>query len=142
MARKKRKSMAEINVVPYIDVMLVLLIIFMITAPMLTQGVKVDLPKANTKPMKVKKDEEHVIVSILPNGEYVLERGKVSSQRSTLEEVEQYVKTVLSQQPQTQVLVRGDENVLYGKVIALMSTIQTAGAESVGLVTEAPPIKK
>lgn len=134
----KRRPIAEMNVVPYIDVMLVLLVIFMITAPILTQGVKVDLPKVASEPIKTPKNELPVIVSIRASGEYVIERGRDEDKAANLEYVQRYVSKILKQQPQTQVLVRGDQSVAYGKVVSLMTTLQAAGAESVGLVTEAP----
>lgn len=138
MAKDKRRPIAEMNVVPYIDVMLVLLVIFMITAPILTQGVKVDLPKVASEPLKSPKNKEPLIVSIKANGEYVVERGRSEDKAANLDYVHRYVSKILKQQPDTDVLVRGDEAVPYGKVIALMTTLQSAGAPSVGLVTESP----
>jgi len=138
MAKEKRRPIAEMYVVPYIDVMLVLLVIFMITAPILTQGVKVDLPKVASEPLKTPKNKEPLIVSIKANGEYVVERGRSEDKAANLEYVHRYVSKILKQQPETDVLVRGDEAVPYGKVIALMTTLQSAGAGSVGLVTESP----
>jgi len=133
---KKRALVAEINVVPYIDVMLVLLIVFMITAPLLMQGVKVDLPQASASPMK--KDEEPLIVSIKPDGSLFINLGENEKQAVSIEAVKQQVSSVLQNKPQTAVLVWGDRNVAYGKVVALMADLQSAGAESVGLVTEPP----
>jgi biopolymer transport protein TolR len=134
----KRKPMAEINVVPYIDVMLVLLIIFMVTAPMLNQGVDVDLPNANASPVTVEQDENQLIVSVSAQGLYYLERGSDDPKAMALIDIQQYVTTLLKSQPKTDVLVRGDEVVPYGVVVALMGRLQAAGAASVGLITEAP----
>lgn len=134
----KRKPMAEINVVPYIDVMLVLLIIFMITAPMLNQGVDVDLPNVDANPVRVEADENQLIVSISAKGLYYLERGSDDPKAMALVDIQQYVTTLLKSQPKTDVLVRGDESVPYGVVVALMGSLQNAGAVSVGLITEAP----
>jgi len=142
MAKEKRRPIAEMNVVPYIDVMLVLLVIFMITAPIMTQGVKVDLPKAASEPLKNQKNEEPLIVSIKANGEYIIERGRTEDKAANLQYVEQYVGKILKQQPDTNVLVRGDQAVPYGHVIQLMTTLQSAGAGSVGLVTESPEPSK
>jgi biopolymer transport protein TolR len=142
MARNKRRPIAEMNVVPYIDVMLVLMVIFMITAPVLTQGVKVDLPQVASEPLKAPKKEEPLIVSITKAGHYVIERGRDEDKAVNLEYVQRFVAKILKQQPQTDVLVRGDKEVLYGKVINLMTVLQAAGAVSVGLVTEAPPAGK
>lgn len=138
MARQKRRPIAEMNVVPYIDVMLVLLVIFMITAPQLTQGVRVDLPQVASEPIKSDKNKVPLIVTIKDNGQYILERGREEDKAVNLEYVQKYVTKIIKQQPDTDVLVRGDQAVAYGKVIALMSTLQAAGAKGVGLVTEAP----
>ena len=138
MAKGKRRPIAEMNVVPYIDVMLVLMVIFMITAPVLTQGVKVELPKVATQPMSSTKNEEPLIVSIKKNGQYIIERGRSEDKAASLDYVQKYVSKILKQQPATDVLVRGDESVMYGKVIALMAALQSAGAGSVGLVTDVP----
>ncbi len=142
MAKGKRRPIAEMNVVPYIDVMLVLMVIFMITAPVLTQGVKVELPKLATQPMNSTKNEEPLIVSIKKNGQYIIERGRIEDKASSLDYVQKYVSKILKQQPATDVLVRGDESVMYGKVIALMAALQSAGAGSVGLVTDVPEPSK
>jgi biopolymer transport protein TolR len=134
----KRKPMAEINVVPYIDVMLVLLIIFMVTAPMLNQGVDVDLPNVNASPVTVEPDENQLIVSVSAKGLYYLERGSEDPKAMALSDIQNYVTILLKSQPKTDVLVRGDEAVPYGIVVALMGSLQASGASSVGLITEAP----
>lgn len=136
--RVRKRPMAEINVVPYIDVMLVLLIIFMITAPMLTQGVKVDLPTAQSAPLDNKEDDETLIVSIDSAGLYFIERGQDKPESIEPNAIREYVSKVLNQSPGTQVLVRGDRAINYGVVIELMTVLQGAGAGSVGLVTESP----
>jgi len=138
MSRSKRKPMSDINVVPYIDVMLVLLIIFMVTAPMLTQGIKVDLPQIESKPVKQEKNQEPVIVSIDSNGAYYLEMSAQSNKPMELPALIKNVKSVLQQNPTTTVLVRGDKHVEYGAVVELMASLQTAGADGVGLITEDP----
>lgn len=138
MAKGKRRPIAEMNVVPYIDVMLVLMVIFMVTAPVLTQGVKVDLPQVASEPIKTPKKEVPLVVSITKQGHYVIERGRDEDAAANLDYVQRFVGKVLKQQPQTDVLVRGDKEVPYGKVIDLMSALQAAGAISVGLVTESP----
>jgi biopolymer transport protein TolR len=130
--------MAEINVVPYIDVMLVLLIIFMVTAPMLNQGVDVNLPNVDASPVTVEPDENQLIVSVSNKGLYYLERGSDDPKAMALVDIQKYVSTLLKSQPKTDVLVRGDEAVPYGVVVALMGSLQAAGAKSVGLITEAP----
>lgn len=133
----KKKPIAEINVVPYIDVMLVLLIVFMVAAPMLTQGVKVELPQAAAEPID-NKDEEPLTVSIKKDGSYYISLGGNPEQARPLTEIKDMVGKVLRQSPKTLVLVQGDHSVEYGVVVSLMSELQSAGAPSVGLVTEPP----
>lgn len=134
--RPKKKPMAEINVVPYIDVMLVLLVVFMVTAPMLMQGVKVDLPQAPSQPMS-ENQLEPLIVSVKKDGSYYLNLGNEEKAQS-LSYISQTVAKVLRQKPKTPILVWGDRDVDYGLVVGLMSQLQAAGAPSVGLVTEPP----
>ena len=129
--------MAEINVVPYIDVMLVLLIIFMVTAPMLMQGVKVDLPEANAEPVE-NQDAEPLIVSVNASGQLFLNLGSAEDQVLSLATIKQRVSAVIRRNPNKPVLVWGDEAVAYGEVVTLMAALQEAGAPSVGLVTETP----
>lgn len=136
---KKRKRLAEINVVPYIDVMLVLLIVFMITAPMLMQGVRVDLPRAASEPIE-SQDDEPLIVSLGADGSYYLNLGSDPESAKPLGDIVDRVGRVLRQKPETQVLVWGDRSVPYGDVVALMTELQRAGAPSVGLVTDAPEL--
>lgn len=133
--KKKHKLNAEINVVPYIDVMLVLLIIFMVTAPMLTQGVKLDLPQASSDPVDTS-DTEPLIVSLDVEGRFYINVGGDDLDPITASDVEDRVKKVLSANPRKLILVRGDKNVTYQQIISLMTLIQRAGAPSVGLVTE------
>jgi biopolymer transport protein TolR len=133
----KKKPMAEINVVPYIDVMLVLLVVFMVTAPLLMQGVKVDLPQAPSAPLDEKQDEP-LIVSVKPDGSYYLNLGKDQKAAKPLAQIKDTVAKVLRQKPNTPVLVWGDHQVNYGIVVKLMTELQNAGAPSVGLVTEPP----
>lgn len=134
---KKRRLMGDINVVPYIDVMLVLLVIFMITAPMLSQGVKVDLPQASSQPIP-QDDREPLVVSVDASGAYYLSLGH--DPQSALDTVDLLTQldSVLRAQPGVPVYVKGDRNVAYGKVVELMALIQSAGVPSVGLMTEAP----
>jgi len=130
--------MAEINVVPYIDVMLVLLIIFMVTAPMLMQGVKVDLPQADADPVE-NQDSEPLIVSLKSSGELFLNLGSSGEEQSvSLATIKQRVSVIMRRSPGKPVLVWGDRAVAYGEVVTLMTALQEAGAPSVGLVTENP----
>lgn len=140
--RKKRHgAMAEINVVPYIDVMLVLLIIFMVTAPLITQGVKVDLPQATSKPLD-KDEKEPLIVSIKADGTYYVNLGGKDAKELPVaaELIADQVGKVLRAAPETPVYVGGDRAVPYGDVVKLMTLLQAAGAQTVGLMTEDPPV--
>ena len=134
--RTRRKPMSEINVVPYIDVMLVLLIIFMVTAPMLMQGVKVELPEAAADPVE-NQDSEPVIVSVNASGQLFLNLGQ-EDQVLSLATIKDRVAAVIRRSPDKPVLVWGDRAVPYGEVVTLMAALQEAGAPSVGLVTENP----
>lgn len=134
----RRKPMGEINVVPFIDVMLVLLVIFMITAPMLTQGVQVELPQVSSEPIEESPDNEPIIVSVDREGDYYLSLGD-DEHRLELEELTDRLIILLERRPGTSVLVRGDRNVPYGQVVTLMSTLQVAGVSNVGLISEPPP---
>ena len=136
---RRRRMLAEINVVPYIDVMLVLLVIFMVTAPMLMQGVEVELPKADAAPV-ADQDAEPLIVSIDSKGQLFLNLGANEKQALELATVRQRVGAVLRRTPDKPVLVWGDQRVAYGDVVIVMTALQEAGAPSVGLVTESPTV--
>lgn len=135
----RQKPIADINVVPYIDVMLVLLVIFMITAPMLSQGVTVDLPKAASQDLKPS-DREPIIVSVDRQGVFYLNIN--DNPAAPIEPQALLVRVAAELQLATQtnqklnVLVKGDQGVEYGKVIAAMSMLKQAGAEQVGLLTD------
>ena len=130
--KRRKKLMSDINVVPYIDVMLVLLVIFMITAPLLSQGVKVDLPKAAARPVE-NQDRETLVVTVDRAGQYFLDDRRISP-----EELRKKVAAILRLRPETPVLIRGDRQVDYGQVVKAMTLLQAAGAPSVGLLTEPP----
>ncbi len=133
--RTRKKLMADINVVPYIDVMLVLLIIFMITAPLVTQGVKVDLPKASSEPVPPN-DATPLMVTVDSQGSYYVEHGENSKSPVDHDILITKVQGVMKYKPETPVLVGGDGSVPYASVIQLMSLLQSAGVPSVGLLTE------
>lgn len=133
---KSRKPMAEINVVPYIDVTLVLLIIFMITAPLLQTGVEVDLPQADTSVVE-QNDDLPVIVSIDKLGQYYIDIGEDEDEVVSAEVLLVRVAAVLRNKPDTQVYIRGDHGVEYGKVVTVMAALKNAGVPSVGLMTQA-----
>jgi biopolymer transport protein TolR len=134
---KKRRAVSEINVVPYIDVMLVLLIIFMITAPIVQQGVEIELPKvsANSLPPE---QQEPVILTVSKTGEYYLNVGDNLKKPVSNDIVTQRVSLILKQKPETPILVRGDKDADYGAVTTAMVLLQSAGVEKVGLMTDQP----
>lgn len=135
---RKRKPIAEINVVPYIDVMLVLLIIFMVTAPLLTEGVKIDLPQTTAKPVAFNSESpEPFILTVDQEGQmYIDDLAKTQQQVLT------YAAALYRERPQTDFLVRGDKNALYDDVLNAMVILKTAGVETVSLVTEPLPSDK
>jgi biopolymer transport protein TolR len=126
--------MGDINVVPYIDVMLVLLIIFMITAPLLTQGVKVDLPKAAAVP--ITDQQEALIVSIDARGRLYLNLGDAPEQPIDVDTLRTRVMAALRRDPTRSVQVKGDQAVPYGRVIEAMTVLQQAGASKLGFLTD------
>jgi biopolymer transport protein TolR len=135
--RIRKKPMAEINVVPYIDVMLVMLVIFMVTAPLLTQGVSVDLPEAAAEPMP-DTDKEPLVVSVDAAGKLYLNVGDAPAEPVDGETLVKNVSAVLRRQPGKSVMVRGDHSVDYGTVISALVLLQSAQIQNVGLVTEPP----
>ncbi len=133
--RKRRRPVSEINVVPYIDVMLVLLIIFMVTAPLISQGVKVELPKASAQPIE-QEDTPPLIASVDVQGNYYLNIGNDQETALGTQELTALVAEKLKAEPQTPVVVKGDGQVAYNEVIQLMVLLQKAGVPSVGLMTD------
>ncbi len=135
--RKHPKS--EINVVPYIDVMLVLLVIFMITAPLLTQGVNVNLPQAKSRALS-KQDQTPMIVSVDRDGQYFLNTDPHPSVaingQTLMSEVSAKLEAAKAQHTEQPVYVKGDKDADYGKIMTAMVLLQQAGAENVGLITE------
>ena len=135
--KNKRKLLAEINVVPYIDVTLVLLVVFMVTAPLLIQGIDINLPKTVSSSLE-KKHEDSLIISIKSNGNLYLNLGSKKELQISKPDLSEKVSEILKQNPNISVLVRGDKNTSYGEVVRLMSLLQKSGVSSVGLVTEIP----
>lgn len=134
--RERKKPVAEMNVVPYIDVMLVLLVIFMVTAPMLTSGVKVELPKAVTDNMALK-NRDPLIISIKADGTYWLKQGNKDDRPVRRQDLRETLTTAMQATPDAPVLVNGDSKVEYGAVVTLMANLQKAGVPNVGLLTQA-----
>jgi biopolymer transport protein TolR len=137
-SKGKRRLMSEINVVPYIDVMLVLLIIFMITAPLLTQGISVDLPNAAAQQLdpELLRDNEPLVLSIDRDGNYYLNVGENEDQPIDEATVVERASAVLRRNAQTPVLVQGDENAAYRSVVAGAVLLQQAGASKIGFQTD------
>ena len=134
--RKRRRPISEINVVPYIDVMLVLLVIFMITAPLLNLGVEVDLPDADAAPLDINEQETPLIITVMANGDLYL---NAAGDQAGLIDAESLVTTVtvmVGRNPEMQVLVGGDEQVDYGLVYNAMVLLQKAGVKKVGLMSD------
>jgi biopolymer transport protein TolR len=145
MARvKKHRLMSEINVVPYIDVMLVLLIIFMITAPLLTQGITVELPKAAAQALdpELLKENEPLVLSIDREGRFFLNIGE--NVESPVEDaaVLERVTAIIRRNPETPVLVKGDQSVPYGRVVTGAALLQQAGAAKIGFLTDPADLPK
>lgn len=137
---QKRKLMSQINVVPFIDVMLVLLIVFMITAPLITQGVKVDLPQADAE-MVDEENELTLVVSINAGGEYFMTLGEFSEDDPasvSLEKITEDIGKIMNQNPAVPVFLEADALVNYGQVMSVMAALKDAGAPSVRLITQPP----
>jgi biopolymer transport protein TolR len=130
--------MADINVVPYIDVMLVLLIVFMVTAPLLNQGIEVELPQANNEPINIDENMQTLVVTITSNGEYFLSLGATGEDREsvTLDMVADQVGKILAANPDVQVLIEGDTNAGWGSMITLITTLQAVGVDNPSFITE------
>ena len=134
-----RRLMGEINVVPYIDVMLVLLIIFMITAPLLTQGVKVNLPKAHAEPLPANSAKDPVILSVDERGRLYLNIASDPHAALDSDTVQAQVSDALQKDPERAVVVKADKSVSYGVVMQAMVLLQSAGASKVGMATDPLP---
>lgn len=133
-SQRRRQPVAEINVVPYIDVSLVLLIIFMVTAPMLQSGVDVDLPQAEARSIDPSQDKP-IIVSIDRDGKLYLDAGNQGDVLMEPQELTEQVMRSLQAKPGQAVLIRGDQHVDYGRIITVMAALKNAGVPSVGLMT-------
>lgn len=139
----RRKPMSEINVVPYIDVMLVLLVIFMATAPLLTQGVVVDLPEAPSEPVDSANDDP-LVVSMRKDGAIFMNVGMQDANdegtRVTAFSLQEQAGKILRARSDVPVYIKADHSLDYGQVVQVMTVLQKAGAQSVGLITDPPTI--
>lgn len=138
IVRKKRKPMGEINVVPFIDVMLVLLVVFMVTAPLLNQGIEVELPEANNEPLVIDENLETLVVSLTAEGDYFISVGATGEDRAsvTLETLGQQVGIITNTNPEIQVLVEGDTEAGWGDMVNLITTLQAAGVANPNFITQ------
>lgn len=136
--RRGRRQVAEINVVPYIDVMLVLLVIFMITAPLLQTGVEIDLPDTAATPIASdgNENQEPLILSVDATGQWYLNVGEDPESPLTREEVQRLASAVLRLNPDRRVMVAGDKTIDYGQIMQAMVTLQVAGAPEIGLMSD------
>tara|TARA_B100001059_G_scaffold43587_1_gene35821 strand:+ start:7934 stop:8374 length:441 start_codon:yes stop_codon:yes gene_type:complete len=136
--KKKRKAMSDINVVPYIDVMLVLLIVFMVTAPLLDQGIEVELPEANSEPLNINENIEALVVSLTASGDVFLNIGAFGEEREsvTLETVGTQVSRVVAANPRIQVLIEGDTLANWGAMVKLITVLQEAGVSNPNFITQ------
>lgn len=136
--RKKRKQVSDINVVPLIDVMLVLLVVFMLTAPMLNQGIDVELPEANNEPLDIDENMETLVVSVTAAGDYFLSIGATGDDREsvTLEALGESVSRIQNANPDIQVLIEGDTDANYGVIITLLTTLNNAGVTNPSFITK------
>ena len=130
-----RRAMTDINVTPLVDVMLVLLIIFMVTAPILQQGVSIDLPKVAAGPLTG--EEEQLVVNVAKGGQVYLNDTAMTS-----EQLKEKLRAIVAARPDRQLYVRADQAVPYGQVMQVMGAVRDAGLIRVGLVTEPPPDRR
>ena len=133
----RRKPMSEINVVPYIDVMLVLLVIFMVTAPLMTQGIKVELPEATSEPITNQEEFETLVVSVRRDGSIFMNIGQKDLPTS-LAKIAEDAKKILVANPNVKVLIEGDKILPYGRIVEIMEVLRQSGASGVGLITQPP----
>ena len=134
---RRRKRMSEINVVPYIDVTLVLLVIFMVTAPLFHQGVEVELPSAPAEPLdKTDENQEPLIISVNQTGQVFINMADSPKDPIPDDQFRNQIREILSNEQDNPIYVRGDKNVDYGRVVTVMVMLQDAGAENVGLITD------
>lgn len=138
---KNHRQISEINVVPYIDVMLVLLIIFMVTAPLLQQGVEIDLPQAAAEPLE-NNQLDAIVINIKRDGEYLVQVGSGKSTGVEKTDLTDLVVTLKNKHPRSPVLIRGDKVVAYGKIVDALALLQSANIEKVGLITETPEVMR
>lgn len=133
--KNQQKIISDMNVVPYIDVMLVLLIIFMVTAPMMTQGIKIELPTATSENIDIDTDNLPIVLSINIDGKYFIEETG-NSKESNIESIVDYINLIRKDKPNIKVLIRGDEKSEYGNIVKLMDSLKQNNINDFGLITK------
>ena len=131
---RKRKLVSDINVVPYIDVMLVLLVVFMVSAPLMVQGILLNLPEASNEPLP-REQQDPLNISVDSKGQFYLEIQSSQNEPLALIQLSEKISSILKVNPSLQVVVRGDGQVEYQRIISLMSELQNTGVDNVGLIT-------
>ena len=131
---RKRKLVSDRNVVPYIDVMLVLLVVFMVSAPLMVQGILLNLPEASNEPLP-REQQDPLIISVDSKGQFYLEIQSSQNEPLALIQLSEKISSILKVNPSLQVVVRGDGQVEYQRIISLMSELQNTGVDNVGLIT-------
>jgi biopolymer transport protein TolR len=137
MLKRRRNLISDINVVPYIDVMLVLLVIFMVAAPLMVQGISINLPEVTSDALPVE-NLEPLIISIRSDGLFFLETDATRNKSLSLEEISEEVSKILKANKEMQVVIRGDADVKYERVMLLMGKLQQLGSKNIGLITKPP----
>ena len=132
---KKRRYLTEINVIPYVDVMLVLLVIFMVTAPFMIQGIDVDLPKVNSQPIE-KANLENVTISINSKGEYFIDLDSLKDETFKISELREEITKILKNNSSIEIYIRADKNVIFAEVAKLMSLLQDLKPSAINFITE------
>ena len=132
---KKRRYLTEINVIPYVDVMLVLLVIFMVTAPFMIQGIDIDLPEVNSQPIE-KANLENVTISINSKGEYFIDLDSLKDEIFKISELREEIAKILKNNSSIEIYIRADKNVIFGEVAKLMSLLQDLKPSAINFITE------
>lgn len=132
---KKRRYLTEINVIPYVDVMLVLLVIFMVTAPFMIQGIDVDLPEVNSQPIE-KANLENVTISINSKGEYFIDLDSLKDETFKINELREEITKILKNNSSIEIYIRADKNVIFAEVAKLMSLLQDLKPSAINFITE------
>lgn len=131
---KKRRYLTEINVIPYVDVMLVLLVIFMVTAPFMIQGIDINLPEVNSQPID-KANLENITISINAEGKFYLDLDSLKGKAFLINELKQEIQKILKNNSSLEIYIRADKNVMFGEVAKLMSLLQDLKPDAINFIT-------